>query len=263
MKWFRPIYRFHAVSGALHVGLLCVAFLVYVPEEAKMFTDDTVDRLINVTFEFPKPTIKPKAPVEAKPVPRVVKRSRPQRKPPKRVKTSVKETKLKEADQTVGETVTKSRKPDKNTLRVIGAKSKEGVVRDEGDKRSPQDVSPKGPVASKSGADGAPPAQLGKKRRGELERRYYTTLRRHLDRNYVYPRRAQLARIEGVVLIEIVVDARGKILRRRIIRSSGSPILDEAAMKAVAKVSSVPAPPSELPWTRRAIRVPFNYQLKT
>ena len=63
----------------------------------------------------------------------------------------------------------------------------------------------------------------------------------------VYPRIAQTARVEGVVILEAVIDTTGRIDRLRVIRSA--PLLDEAAIAAVKQwrytptlLNNVPVP---------------------
>ena len=47
----------------------------------------------------------------------------------------------------------------------------------------------------------------------------------------VYPRVAQIAHVEGVVILEATIDARGRVMDVRVLRSV--PLLDEAAIDAV------------------------------
>jgi protein TonB len=47
----------------------------------------------------------------------------------------------------------------------------------------------------------------------------------------VYPRVAQIAHVEGVVILEATIDARGRVMDVRVLRSV--PLLDEAAIEAV------------------------------
>lgn len=79
-------------------------------------------------------------------------------------------------------------------------------------------------------------------------------------RRFKYPRRAERAMLEGKVLVEVIIDAHGQILSRRILKSSGHAILDNAALASVASVVRLPAPPTELSWERKAIQVPFIYR---
>lgn len=54
-----------------------------------------------------------------------------------------------------------------------------------------------------------------------------------------YPRKAFDRRIEGVVLLEILIDERGRVARARVLESV--PELNEAAVKAVKKWRFAPA----------------------
>lgn len=47
----------------------------------------------------------------------------------------------------------------------------------------------------------------------------------------VYPRMAQIAQVQGVVILETTIDARGRVMDARVLRSV--PLLDEAALDAV------------------------------
>ncbi len=55
----------------------------------------------------------------------------------------------------------------------------------------------------------------------------------------VYPRVAQTARVEGVVILEAVIDARGRVESVRVLRSI--PLLDQAAVDAVKQWILTPA----------------------
>lgn len=57
--------------------------------------------------------------------------------------------------------------------------------------------------------------------------------------NY-YPPEAVLRGIEGEALVQLVLDPSGRILSVQLARSSGHAILDEAALRAVRSLKSVP-----------------------
>jgi protein TonB len=56
--------------------------------------------------------------------------------------------------------------------------------------------------------------------------------------NPVYPRIAQNARVEGVVILEAVIDAQGRVERVGVLRSI--PQLDQAAIEAVKQWTFTP-----------------------
>ena len=96
---------------------------------------------------------------------------------------------------------------------------------------------------------------------GALLRGYKRKVARELRRSRRYPRAARRRGLQGTVIVELVVNASGGVVDVRVARSSGPDVLDDAALKAVRSVGRLPAPPHELGWTRRAIRIPFNYKL--
>jgi protein TonB len=54
-----------------------------------------------------------------------------------------------------------------------------------------------------------------------------------------YPSEAFVKKVEGTVVIELLIDERGRVARARIVRSV--PLLDEAAVEAVRQWAFVPA----------------------
>ncbi len=56
-----------------------------------------------------------------------------------------------------------------------------------------------------------------------------------------YPAAAREQRLEGVVLLSVLVDTSGRVVDVNIATSSGSPILDEVAVRAVRKWTFAPA----------------------
>lgn len=94
-----------------------------------------------------------------------------------------------------------------------------------------------------------------------LMAQYRQRVARVVSRSRQYPRAASRAHIEGRVVIALVVDGTGSIVKASIHQTSGHRILDQAALKAIQKLGRLPAPPAELFWTTRALHVPFVYRL--
>jgi protein TonB len=59
-----------------------------------------------------------------------------------------------------------------------------------------------------------------------------------IDVRPVYPPMAQSARVEGVVILEAIVDVRGHVASVRVLRSI--PLLDQAAVAAVERWTYTP-----------------------
>ena len=70
-------------------------------------------------------------------------------------------------------------------------------------------------------------------------------VRQHLkklqDEGQFYPEEARRNGIQGEALVYLMIDPSGKVIAARIEESSGHRILDEAALRAVRSLSSLPA----------------------
>ncbi len=112
-----------------------------------------------------------------------------------------------------------------------------------------------GPVQARRGLEG------GADLRG-LAAGYLASLGKFIARSQHYPSAARRAEMEGTVLLDLAIDGSGRILGTRVRRSSGYPLLDEAATTSVAALGQLPAPPGALGWTKRALTLPIVYQLR-
>lgn len=81
----------------------------------------------------------------------------------------------------------------------------------------------------------------------------------HLERHKRYPAAARARRITGTVQYSFNIDSAGNISNVRILRSSGSEILDSALMQLMRAASPAPAPPPGVPNT---IRASLDYTLR-
>ncbi len=77
-----------------------------------------------------------------------------------------------------------------------------------------------------------------------------------------YPRRARRLGLEGRVVLEVRVDARGEVVRCRVKRSSGHGILDEAAARAVCTWRYEPARDAQGRFVAATIEVPIRFVLR-
>ncbi len=75
---------------------------------------------------------------------------------------------------------------------------------------------------------------------------YARLLLTRLQRAIVYPRRAQRRDIQGVVRVEVVLAASGALKTVRLVGTSGSDILDDAALELVRRVAPFPPVPHDL-----------------
>ena len=77
----------------------------------------------------------------------------------------------------------------------------------------------------------------------------------------VYPRKARRRGVEGVVLLEVLVDISGRVADLRVLSSSGHRVLDKAALKSVKKWRFVPARRGDES-VEMWVRVPVRFELK-
>lgn len=79
----------------------------------------------------------------------------------------------------------------------------------------------------------------GQRRMQEWQKKLYS----HIGRNKFYPAAARTQRQKGEVVVAFTLDAEGRIGDIRLVRSSGSTALDEAAMETMHKSNPAPKPP--------------------
>jgi protein TonB len=83
-----------------------------------------------------------------------------------------------------------------------------------------------------------------------------------LERYKRYPNEAQRRREHGVVRLAFNVDRRGGVHNVRILRSSGSSLLDRATLALPRRAAPLPPPPANLGGRRIPIVVPIRYNIR-
>ena len=87
------------------------------------------------------------------------------------------------------------------------------------------------------------------------------TLRAKLERVKVYPMSAKAGHIQGRVVVQVSIDGDGRIANPEIEESSGSPILDQAALDALQAASPLTLS-HRLDAPSIVMLIPLNYQLE-
>ncbi len=110
-------------------------------------------------------------------------------------------------------------------------------------------------------ANKAPPVkpQQGNPR---LEKQYGKDIYGLINQKKSYPRRAKRRKIQGVVKVAFNIAKNGLISNLRIHQSSGSSVLDKAALDAVRKVGRFPAIPSLINKPMLSYIIPISYKLR-
>lgn len=83
----------------------------------------------------------------------------------------------------------------------------------------------------------------------------------HIGRHRFYPDAARRKGLKGETLVAFALDAQGRIARLRVERSSGSTLLDEAALEVLRRADPAPAPPADLR-TPTELALPLRFALK-
>ncbi len=83
-----------------------------------------------------------------------------------------------------------------------------------------------------------------------------------LERFKRYPSEAQSRGEQGVAQLAFSVDRSGGVHRARIVRSSGSNLLDAATLALVERAAPLPPPPPEISGAQIAIQVPIRYNMR-
>jgi protein TonB len=75
-----------------------------------------------------------------------------------------------------------------------------------------------------------------------------------------YPEAARRRGEQGTVLVRFEADRSGHVLDASVVRGSGAPALDEAALKLL-RSASLPPFPDDMPLARETITIPIHYEL--
>jgi len=83
-----------------------------------------------------------------------------------------------------------------------------------------------------------------------------------LERYKRYPAEARARGVQGVTQLAFSVDRSGHVHRARILRSSGSSLLDRATLALIARAQPLPPPPPEMRGAQIPITVPIRYSIR-
>ena len=83
-----------------------------------------------------------------------------------------------------------------------------------------------------------------------------------IERSKRYPAEAQSRGEQGVAQVSFNVDRGGSVHNARVVRSSGSSILDRDAIAWLERAQPLPPPPPEIPGAQIPLSVPMRYNLR-
>jgi protein TonB len=96
----------------------------------------------------------------------------------------------------------------------------------------------------------------------KLSKNYLTYIRRTIISKTKYPKRAKRLKKQGIVLVSFIIKNNGNITKINIEKSSGSKILDNAAIKTLKNINKFKEIPSQLKRNSWNIKIPMVYKLK-
>ena len=94
-----------------------------------------------------------------------------------------------------------------------------------------------------------------------VERAFGSGVREALIRARRYPDRALSRGVTGTTVLDVTIARDGRLVDARVVRGSGSDLLDRASMQAAAR-AVFPAAPAKLPDARFTFRVPVDFTLR-
>ncbi|HEY7231915.1 MAG TPA: energy transducer TonB [Pseudolabrys sp.] len=95
-----------------------------------------------------------------------------------------------------------------------------------------------------------------------VERSWETLLMRKLQQLKRYPSGAQARGEQGVAMLAFSVDRDGRVLDRKIVRSSGHPDLDNEALAMIERAEPLPAFPRSMTQAQQSLTVPIRFSLR-
>ncbi len=117
-------------------------------------------------------------------------------------------------------------------------------------------------AAAHRAARPAAPAPGAARRNSNAVPTWKSRLVARLERYKRYPNEAQRRGEHGVVQLAFNVDRHGGVHNVRILRSSGSSLLDRATLALARRAAPLPPPPADLSGRRIPIVVPIRYSIR-
>jgi protein TonB len=83
-----------------------------------------------------------------------------------------------------------------------------------------------------------------------------------LERNKRYPSAAQARHQQGTAQLAFSIDRNGRLTSSKILRSSGSTLLDNETLELVRRAQPFPPPPAEIPGGVISLSVPIKFNIR-
>jgi periplasmic protein TonB len=91
---------------------------------------------------------------------------------------------------------------------------------------------------------------------------WQTALAAHIERFKRYPAKARSSGEQGIATVAFIIDRQGRLLTSRIVKSSGSPMLDQETFAMLGRAQPMPAPPSDVPEDKLSFIVLVRFNIR-
>jgi protein TonB len=116
--------------------------------------------------------------------------------------------------------------------------------------------------AAEKGPKPAAPRQGASRKPNQAELSWQRALNLHLSKHKRYPGEARNRRIQGVVTVSFSVDREGRVSNARMVKGSGSSLLDEEALEMLSRASPIPPPPDMPAAGLRDFTMPIQFNIR-
>lgn len=126
----------------------------------------------------------------------------------------------------------------------------------------PTSTAPSGNTPGSTAPSGNTPGSASESQDAAIWRAYTATLSAHFKKKRLYPEMARRLKLTGTVWILVEIRRDGTLLNAQIETSSGSDLLDQAALNSARSSAPVPPFPQGITATSRKVRIPYQYSLR-
>ena len=123
-------------------------------------------------------------------------------------------------------------------------------------------TAPSGNTPASTAPSGNTPGSASESQDAAIWRAYTATLSAHFKKKRLYPEMARRLKLTGTVWILVEIRRDGTLLNAQIETSSGSDLLDQAALNSARSSAPVPPFPQGITATSRKVRIPYQYSLR-
>lgn len=108
----------------------------------------------------------------------------------------------------------------------------------------------------------AAPLQGSSRKPNQATLSWQKALHFHLNKHKRYPSEARSHRVQGVVTVTFAIDNGGRILNKRVVKGSGSSLLDAEALEMLTRASPLPAPPEQSEAGVHNLSLPIQFNIR-